>query len=65
MDLLVQTNERKPLAIVVQDHTVTLAARNSDHSFSPQELEISFAMRPSHRTVGETWIPFWRENLTI
>lgn len=43
---------------------MTFFARNSVHSFSPQELEISFAMSPSQRTVGETWIPFWRENLT-
>lgn len=38
--------------------------KNSDHSFSPQLLEISFATKPSQRTVGETWIPFCLLNLT-
>lgn len=45
--------------------TVTFFVKNSVHSFSPQELETSFAMRPSQRTVGETWMPFCLEYLTI
>ncbi len=47
-----------------ETQTDTFALRNSLHSFSPQELEISFATRPSHNTVGETWMPFCLENLT-
>ena len=43
---------------------MTFFSRNSFHSFSPQELEISFATRPSQSTVGETWMPFCLENLT-
>lgn len=38
--------------------------KKSFHSVSPQELDISFATRPSKRTVGETWIPFCLLNLT-
>ena len=45
--------------------TVTFFSKNSVHSRSPQELEISFAMRPSQSTVGETWMPFCLEYLTV
>ena len=42
-----------------------LAFRNLVHSVSPHPLEISPAIRPSHSTVGEKWIPFCLENLTV
>lgn len=38
---------------IIWFQTVTFLAKNSVHSFSPQLLEISFAISPSQRTVGE------------
>ena len=51
--------------MVTSLHTMIFFAKNSVHSGSPQELEISGATRPSHKTVGETWILFCRPYLTI
>ena len=44
-------------SVVARSQTIFFC-KNSVHSFSPHELEISFATRPSRSTVGETWMLF-------
>jgi hypothetical protein len=47
----------EPLSVSQLDYC-TFFASQSNHSFSPQELDTSGAATPSNNTVGDTWTPF-------